>query len=158
MYNKPTSGQQSVAKFKILILMNTVKVVAELELLLDRLYLPALNLLRRRIRMEWLTRAWNWSVLNPPLPSFMSTQEVSIKATKLKNSQPGWSYKMMQWYSTLLTFSFIKEGTSKKVLQFLMPLEPIYNKSLFEWAKILLLTLPCGLINEIILSTTLFWF
>jgi hypothetical protein len=62
----------------------------------------------------------------------MSTQEVSIKATKLKNSQPGWSYKMMQWYSTLLTFSFIKEGTSKKVLQFLMPLEPIYNKSLFE--------------------------
>jgi len=114
MYNKPTSGQQSVAKFKILILMNTVKVVAELELLLDRLYLPALNLLRRRIRMEWLTRAWNRSILNPPLPSFMSTQEVSIKAMKLKNSQPGRSYKMMQWYSALLTFSFIKEGTSKK--------------------------------------------
>jgi hypothetical protein len=29
------------------------------------------------------------------------------------------------------TFSSIIEGTSKKVLQFLMPLEPIYNKNFY---------------------------
>jgi hypothetical protein len=28
-----------------------------------------------------------------------------------------------------LTFSFIKDGVSKKALQFLMPMEPIYNKT-----------------------------
>jgi hypothetical protein len=32
------------------------------------------------------------------------------------------------WNSAFLTFSFIIEGASKKVSQFLMPLEPIYNK------------------------------
>jgi hypothetical protein len=36
---------------------------------------------------------------------------------------------MKQWNSTFLTFSFIIEGTSKKVLQFFMILEPIYNKN-----------------------------
>ncbi len=43
----------------------------------------------------------------------------------VKNMQKG----LIQWNSVFLTFSFIKEGTSKKVLQFLMPLNPIYNKS-----------------------------
>jgi len=34
-----------------------------------------------------------------------------------------------KWNSAFLTFSFVIVGTSKKVLQFLMPLEPIYNKN-----------------------------
>ncbi len=36
---------------------------------------------------------------------------------------------MHQWSSTFLTFSFIIGGTSKKVLQFLMIMESIYNKN-----------------------------
>ncbi len=36
---------------------------------------------------------------------------------------------LIEWNSLFLTISFIKEGTSKKVLQFLMPLEPNYHKS-----------------------------
>ncbi len=41
------------------------------------------------------------------------------------------------------TFSFKIEGTSEKVLQFFMPLEPIYNKNVyFNKQKYLLLTLP----------------
>ncbi len=35
----------------------------------------------------------------------------------------------IQWNSMFFTFSFIIEGTSKKVLEFFMPLEPIYNKN-----------------------------
>jgi hypothetical protein len=34
-----------------------------------------------------------------------------------------------EWNSTLFTFSFIIEGASKKVLQFLMMLQPILNKT-----------------------------
>ncbi len=34
-----------------------------------------------------------------------------------------------QWNSAFLTFSFIIEGTSKKVLKFFMPQEPIYDKN-----------------------------
>jgi hypothetical protein len=36
---------------------------------------------------------------------------------------------MFQCNSAFLTFSLIVKGTSKKVLQFLMPLEPIYDKN-----------------------------
>jgi hypothetical protein len=36
----------------------------------------------------------------------------------------------MQLNSTFLTFSFIIEDASEQVLQFLMPLEPIYSKNL----------------------------
>jgi hypothetical protein len=36
---------------------------------------------------------------------------------------------LIEWNSLFLTFSFIKEGASKKVLQFLMPLNSIYTKS-----------------------------
>ncbi len=35
-----------------------------------------------------------------------------------------------QWNSAFLTFSFIIEGASEKVLQYLMPTEPIYKKNL----------------------------
>ncbi len=34
-----------------------------------------------------------------------------------------------QWNSAFLTFPFIIEGASKKVLKFLMPLEPNYKKT-----------------------------
>ncbi len=40
-------------------------------------------------------------------------------------------YTFGQWNSVFLTFSFIIKGTSKKVSQGLMPLEPIYNKKTF---------------------------
>jgi hypothetical protein len=33
--------------------------------------------------------------------------------------------------SAFLVFEFVIEGASKKVLQFLMPLEPIYNKKVY---------------------------
>ncbi len=36
-----------------------------------------------------------------------------------------------QWNSTFLTSSFIIEGASKKVLQFLMPQESIHNKNFY---------------------------
>jgi hypothetical protein len=39
------------------------------------------------------------------------------------------------WNSMFLAFSFIIEGTSKKALQFLMPLEPIFNKNIFLMNK-----------------------
>jgi len=39
------------------------------------------------------------------------------------------AYYITEWNNTFLTFSFIVEGTSKKMLQFSMPLEPIYNKN-----------------------------
>jgi hypothetical protein len=35
----------------------------------------------------------------------------------------------IKWNSAFLPFLFIIEGTSKKVLKFLMPLGPIYNKN-----------------------------
>jgi hypothetical protein len=38
--------------------------------------------------------------------------------------------QLLQWNSTFLTSSFIIEGASKKVLQFLIPEEPIYNKNI----------------------------
>jgi hypothetical protein len=37
--------------------------------------------------------------------------------------------EFIKWNSVLLTFSFIIEGTSKKMLRFLKSLEPIYNKN-----------------------------
>jgi hypothetical protein len=49
----------------------------------------------------------------------------------------------MQLNSTFLTFSFIIEDASEQVLQFLMPLEPIYSKNLcFIEQKCLLRTQP----------------
>jgi hypothetical protein len=35
-----------------------------------------------------------------------------------------------QWNSTFFAFSIIVEGTTEKVLQFIMPLEFLYNKNL----------------------------
>ncbi len=50
---------------------------------------------------------------------------------------------MGKWNSALLTFSFITEGASKKVLQILMPMETINNKNFcFNEQKCLLCTLP----------------
>ncbi len=33
-----------------------------------------------------------------------------------------------EWNSTFFVFSLIKEGTTEKVLQFIMPLKSVYNK------------------------------
>jgi hypothetical protein len=43
---------------------------------------------------------------------------------------PPWA-KQHNGTDSFFKFSFIIEGTSKKVLQFLMPLEPIYNKNFY---------------------------
>jgi hypothetical protein len=38
------------------------------------------------------------------------------------------TYQNKEWNSTFFAFSLIKEGTTEKVLQFIMPLESIYSK------------------------------
>ncbi len=50
-------------------------------------------------------------------------QSFKTKATYLK-------VENLQWNSTFFTFSFIIEGTSKKVLQFLVPQQQIFKKKI----------------------------
>jgi hypothetical protein len=52
-------------------------------------------------------------------------------------------YFEQEWNSMFLTFSHMIEGTSKRVMQFLMPLETICNKNFcLNEQKCLLLILP----------------
>jgi hypothetical protein len=37
---------------------------------------------------------------------------------------------VIKWNSTFIAFSLIIEGTTEKVLQFMMPLETIFNQNL----------------------------
>jgi hypothetical protein len=62
------------------------------------------------------------------------------------------------WNSAFLTFSCIIEGAYKKVLQFFMPLEPIYNKNFCFNEQKWLSWLSEGLNNKKIIKITLFLF
>ncbi len=51
----------------------------------------------------------------------------------------GIAENISQWNCAFLAFSFVMECASKKMLQFLMPLEPIYNANFcFDEQKCLL--------------------
>jgi hypothetical protein len=55
-----------------------------------------------------------------------------MERTRLLRADSGdWQFWKQQWMEThIFAFSLIIEGTTEKVLQFILPLKSIYNKNL----------------------------